>query len=506
MVDEQILFRRCAPSDCLDDTRMTRSVGRAPRPSRLVFNGELRTQDTSQSADVSRERAAHLRVLRDHMTEIRAQYEEQPATGSVPPPAEGDEAPPKRRSARSTRRAKTRPATVIPASKGLGEETERFVDALPTPVILCDDRCRVQHMNSAARYLSTQIELPASDTGVLGRFDRLSPDPNSLRERLRDTSNLPIVERVAGTRDNERIETTWFAWSDSAGKFCGPALTFRVCIDPAASVLETRERELFSRIESSSTKLSDAASALSTIANKMAAGTAETSAQSAKASLSASQIRSGVVSVAAAAEEMSSTVREIAANATEAARTARTARDQASSADKTVQTLSASNSMIGKVTKVISTIAQQTNLLALNATIEAARAGDAGRGFAVVANEVKDLAKATARATDEITQQIERMQSDTERSVKAIGEIVRVIGQIDGFASSIAASIEEQSAAVREIARNAADVSHEVSSVVDNVACVAAAAREGEQHASMTQQSAAGIRELASTLNALTRT
>jgi methyl-accepting chemotaxis protein len=198
-------------------------------------------------------------------------------------------------------------------------------------------------------------------------------------------------------------------------------------------------------------------------------------------------------------------VREIAGNASESAKISRRARELASGADVAVQALKTSSSAIGKVTKIISTIAQQTNLLALNATIEAARAGEAGKGFAVVANEVKELAKETARATEEITQQIEAMLSDTSKSVGAIGEIVTVMGQIDAFSSSIAAAVEEQSATVRDIARNSAEVSTGVGSVVDNIGGVASAARDAERNAAQTQTAAQALQELAKSLGTLTK-
>ncbi len=268
---------------------------------------------------------------------------------------------------------------------------------------------------------------------------------------------------------------------------------------------KAREKETFRQIEAASHKLVAGSESLADVANNLAMGSTQTALQSANVSNVAEQIKTSVNSVAAAAEELSATVREIAVNASESAKTARSARDIATAAEKTVQALSASSVAIGRVTKVISTIAQQTNLLALNATIEAARAGESGKGFAVVANEVKELAKETARATEEIAQQIETIQSDTTKSVDAIGQISKIIGQIDAFASSIAAAVEEQSATVREVARNANEVSAGVGSVVENIGDVAVAAREGEKNAALAQLSASSIHALATELEALTK-
>ncbi len=249
-----------------------------------------------------------------------------------------------------------------------------------------------------------------------------------------------------------------------------------------------------------SAQLNESSASLTTIANQLAAGATQTAAQASKVASAAGQMNSNVASVASASEELSATVREISSNASNSAKTARQAKELATGANTTVQALNTSAVAIGRVTKVISTIAQQTNLLALNATIEAARAGEAGKGFAVVANEVKELAKETARATEEITLQIEAIQKDTGRSVTAIGDVVKVIEQIDGFASSIAASVEEQAATVRDVARNAGEVATVVKTVTDNISGVAEAARDAERNAALTQKAAAGLGDIVKTL------
>ena len=123
-------------------------------------------------------------------------------------------------------------------------------------------------------------------------------------------------------------------------------------------------------------------------------------------------------------------------------------------ANATVAKLGESSAEIGQVIKVITSIAQQTNLLALNATIEAARAGDAGKGFAVVANEVKELAKQTAKATEDISQKITAIQDDTKRAVESIGSITAIINQINDISGTIATAVEEQSATTNEMSRN----------------------------------------------------
>ena len=137
--------------------------------------------------------------------------------------------------------------------------------------------------------------------------------------------------------------------------------------------------------------------------------------------------------MATGAEEMGASIKEIAKNATEAAKVATSAVKVAETTTATVSKLGDSSTEIGQVIKVITSIAQQTNLLALNATIEAARAGEAGKGFAVVANEVKELAKETAKATEDISRKIEAIQTDTKAAVDAIASISEVINQINGY-------------------------------------------------------------------------
>jgi methyl-accepting chemotaxis protein len=161
-----------------------------------------------------------------------------------------------------------------------------------------------------------------------------------------------------------------------------------------------------------------------------------------------------------------------------------------------VRSLTAASVSIGKVTKVISAIAQQTNLLALNATIEAARAGELGKGFAVVANEVKELARATSRATEEISTQVDGIRLDAQKSVEFVAEIGAVMTRMDAFAESIARAVSEQANATREIARNATEVAASVSGVASNIASVAEAARSSEQNAAATQAAARALSEL----------
>ncbi len=203
----------------------------------------------------------------------------------------------------------------------------------------------------------------------------------------------------------------------------------------------------------------------------------ETSTQAQVVSAAAEQVSANVRSVAAAAEEMDATIREIASQAHQAARVAADAVTLAQSTGGLVSKLGESGSRIGGVVKLITSIAEQTNLLALNATIEAARAGEVGKGFAVVANEVKELAKETARATEDISGKIHAIQQDTTQAVQAITEIQSTIKRINEIQSAIASAVEEQSATTREIGRNVTEAARGTEDIASNITGVADAAR-----------------------------
>ena len=181
-----------------------------------------------------------------------------------------------------------------------------------------------------------------------------------------------------------------------------------------------------------------------------------------------------VESVAAAAEELSASINDISQQAAHAAGIAGRAVTQARETDDTVQGLAKSAGRIGEVVGLINTIAAQTNLLALNATIEAARAGEAGRGFAVVASEVKSLASQTAKATEEISEQIADIQKVAGDAINAIQTIGGIIGEVNEVATAIAAAVQEQGAATQEITRSTQYAAQGTKNVADNITGVKA--------------------------------
>ncbi|MEV5001570.1 GAF domain-containing protein [Nocardioides sp. LML1-1-1.1] len=262
-------------------------------------------------------------------------------------------------------------------------------------------------------------------------------------------------------------------------------------------------RESMGNIGGTAETLSAAADQLTSLAEGMGEGASMTSDRAASASSASVQVSASIQTVATAAEEMTASIREIAKNATEAATVATDAVTVASEAQGTVASLGESSAEIGQVIKVITSIAQQTNLLALNATIEAARAGDAGKGFAVVANEVKELAKETAKATEEIGQKIEAIQSDTQGAVSAISRIADVIAKINDIQSTIASAVEEQTATTNEIARSVTEAAAGANGIAEDVTQVATAAADTREGAQNTLTSATELTGMAGELRDL---
>jgi len=219
--------------------------------------------------------------------------------------------------------------------------------------------------------------------------------------------------------------------------------------------------------------VAQATDGISGLADAMRRETGEAAQLSTDVSASSTQLSANVETVAAATHELSASVSEVIRQVTETANIAQQAVAQTEGANSTIRVLSEAASRIGNAAQLISDIASQTNLLALNATIEAARAGDAGKGFAVVASEVKNLANQTARATEEITAQIQQIQSATTDTVSAVQGVGQTITRISGIAAVVAAAAEEQGAATEEISRNiqqAAEGTRQVSRDIVGVA------------------------------------
>ncbi len=300
-----------------------------------------------------------------------------------------------------------------------------------------------------------------------------------------------VANVAAGLADGELSKRVRVESTDEVGSL-GNALN--ESLDRVATTIRT--------ITESANSLGTASEELTAVSREMTGSADQTATQANAVAATADQVSKNVNTVATAVEEMTASIKEIARNAHEAAKVATEAVRVADSTNVTITKLGDSSSQISNVVKVITSIAEQTNLLALNATIEAARAGEAGKGFAVVANEVKELAKATANATEDISSKIASIQSDTTGSVDAIGRIGGIIKQIYDIQNSIASAVEEQTATTNEIARNVAEAARGSSDIARNITGVAQAAQGTSAGAAATQEAA---RELTGMADGLLR-
>ncbi len=425
------------------------------------------------------------------------------------------------------------------------------VENLPINVMLADRNLQIQYVNPATRksLKSLQDFIPVRAENLVGEnIDVFHKDPKMQRQLLDNPSNLPIQTLIKV--GNETIDLMVSAVRDNAGEYLGPMAAWTIVTGKIA--MEEREKrntkELqekvdkilvsvdaashgdltcevgvsgddaigkmgeglaefinklrvgITKIAENTEQLDNSSQHMSSISQQLASNAHETSKQSSIVSDASGQVSSSVETVSAGAQEMSASIREISKAASDAAQVSQRAVDIVESTNKIVQKLGDSSGEIGQVIKVINSIAEQTNLLALNATIEAARAGEAGKGFAVVANEVKDLAKETSKATEDIAQRIESIQQDTDQAVSAIDEITEVIKRIDDISGTIASAVEEQTATTSEIERNIHEASNRTVEINENISGVAQAAEDTSVGASQTSDASGALSQMVSDL------
>jgi methyl-accepting chemotaxis protein len=277
-------------------------------------------------------------------------------------------------------------------------------------------------------------------------------------------------------------------------------------IGTAAAALNTMKNNLADLIHSiaaAAEGVDRTSRRMATISQQITDSSEQTSSRVTVVSNATQHISSNLQTVASGSQEMSATIQSIAINAQQAAGFATEAVKTAKAADTTVAKLAGSGAEIGEVIKVITAIAQQTNLLALNATIEAARAGEAGKGFAVVANEVKELAKQTAKATEDIGIKIGTIQQDSKDAVEAIGNIHGVIGKISGISDTIASAVEEQSATTNEMSRNVSEAASSAVEISNTVGQVTRATESAATNAMESQKAVEQLSIMSRELNSL---
>jgi methyl-accepting chemotaxis protein len=351
---------------------------------------------------------------------------------------------------------------------------QNMMDNIPINVMMANRDFELVYMNPASRNTLKKLEhlLPKPVDQLIGQtIDIFHKDPEMQRRLLSDPKNLPYRSRIQLA--DEFLDLQVSAILDKHGEYLGPMVSWSV-ITPQVKLANDFEKDVKGVVE----VVTSSATEMQASSNNVAAMAEETARQAQATAAASEEATSNVQTVAAAAEELSKSIDEIARHVQDASRMTKQAVEGANRANTTIQNLGAASSEIGQVIKVITSIAQQTNLLALNATIEAARAGEAGKGFAVVANEVKELARQTARATEDISQKIEAIQGSTGVAIEAIQTIGEGIGKIDEISTVIASAVEEQTAATNEISRNVAEAARGTGEVSRNIVSVSEAAGE----------------------------
>jgi methyl-accepting chemotaxis protein len=439
-----------------------------------------------------------------------------------------------------------------------------MLENAPTNVLLADRDLKIVYVNPASLATLRKLEryLPVRAENVLGSsIDVFHKNPAHQRKILSDPKNLPVRASIQiGPETADLLVTAIY---DQNKSYLGPMVTWELItekLETERKIKEASERERHlgeelrvkvekmlevvnaashgdltreisikgsdaigqmgeglsrflttlrsnvGNIAQTAQALAGASRQLTAVSQQMASTAEQTATQANVASAAAEQVSSNVTTVSTGAEEMGASIKEIAKNANEAAKVATAAVKVAEKTNTTVAKLGESSAEIGNVIKVITSIAQQTNLLALNATIEAARAGEAGKGFAVVANEVKELAKQTAKATEDISRKIEAIQGDTKGAVEAIAQIGKIINQINDIQNTIAGAVEEQTATTGEISRNVAEAAKGSNEIAQNITAVAQAARSTTEGAGNTRSSADELARMATDLQKLVST
>lgn len=454
--------------------------------------------------------------------------------------------------------------SVITEQERLAVEAARvqsMMENSPINVMFADRELIIRYMNPASKKQLREFQqyLPVPVDSMIGQcIDIFHKTPSHQRAVLADSRNLP--RRTNIQVGPETLDLLVSPINDNQGNYVGAMVTWEVITQKLEA--QQREKELVERErkmqEELSTKvngmlevvqraaqgdltqevpvqgsdaigqmgeglstfllamrenmaelmrnaqaLASSSEELTAISQQLAGNAEETASQANVVSAASEEVSKNVSVVATGSEEMLVSIREISKSANESARVAKSAVAVAEATNQTISKLGESSLEIGKVIKVITSIAQQTNLLALNATIEAARAGEAGKGFAVVANEVKELAKETAKATEEIGQKIEAIQGDTKAAVKAIGEISGIINQINDISNTIASAVEEQTATTNEIGRNVNEAAKGTGEIARNITGVATAAESTTSGASDTQKAAMELSRMANELQTL---
>lgn len=314
----------------------------------------------------------------------------------------------------------------------------QMLDEMPINVMLADkDSMEVTYINKTSVETLSALEhlLPCKASEIQGQcIDIFHKNPQHQRGMLADASRLP--HRAVITLGEEKLELNVSALKSPEGEYLAPMLSWSVITDNVK--MAENVSGVVSAVAAASEEMQNSATSLTSTAD---------------------QTRSVASTVASATDELGSSIQEISRQVNQSTQLANETAQAADQSREMIEGLAQAAEEIGNVVTIIQDIAEKTNLLALNATIEAARAGEAGKGFAVVASEVKTLANQTAKATEDISQQIENIQNETGSAVEATQSISSKVEEINGVTSTIAAAIEQQNAATQEVGQNINQVS-----------------------------------------------